>query len=303
MKESYQKQVKLLLDLIQISLTDKRVALKGGTAINLFHRDFPRYSVDIDLCYLPIEDREHTFKNLHEILQAIKTQIEKVFNYKVTPTNPLNGKKETKLIIFDGEVEIKIEPNFTLRGGLFKTESMQLCERARKEFGRDISIQCMSLADTYGGKICAALDRQHPRDLFDVKYLLENEGLTRDLMDSFIFYLISHNRPIHELLNPSLKDISHPYENEFKDMTNLNVQIEDLIQARERLIKEISKKLDDRDKKFLLTFMDNKPEWTLVREQKIKDYPSVKWKMHNQDKMDDKKRASFIQELEDIFGK
>lgn len=115
MKEGYVKQVDLLLDVIEISLADKRVALKGGTAINLFYRDFPRYSVDLDLCYMPIEDRVPTFKHLHEILSTMKEKIEKDLKYKVMASNTLDGKKEAKIVVSNGDVEIKIEPNFTLR--------------------------------------------------------------------------------------------------------------------------------------------------------------------------------------------
>lgn len=301
MKQDYRKQVDLLLDVIEIALADKRVALKGGTAINLFHRDFPRYSVDIDLCYLPIEDRAHTFKHLHDILLVIKTRIEKDLNYKVAASNTLDGTREAKLVVSSMDAEIKIEPNFTLRGGLFGPEIRSLSSRAVKELKREVSVQCLSMADTYGGKLCAALDRQHPRDLYDVKYLLENEGVTEEVKDSFIYYLISHNRPIDELLNPNFKDISKPYEKEFIEMAMEEVSIQELLQARDRMVKEVQSALTSLDKKFLLGFVENRPDWTLVRDAKIKDYPSVKWKMMNQEKMGKKKNDKYKEKLLSIF--
>ncbi len=76
MSNEYSKTVELLLEILPYALKDKRVALKGGTAINLFHRDFPRLSVDIDLCYLPLESRVETFKNIHSILACIKSELE-----------------------------------------------------------------------------------------------------------------------------------------------------------------------------------------------------------------------------------
>lgn len=302
MKEGYRKQVDLLLDVIEIALADKRVALKGGTAINLFHRDFPRYSVDIDLCYLPIEDRTLTFKHLHDILRVIKAKVEKDLKYKVVASNTLDGTKEAKLVVSSKDVEIKIEPNFTLRGGLFKPEVRSLSPRAIKELKREISVQCLNMADTYGGKICAALDRQHPRDLYDVKYLFENEGITEAVKVSFIYYLISHNRPVDELLNPNLKDITVPFTEEFVEMATEEVSIQDLLQSRERLVKDIRSALNDRDKKFLLGFVVNRPDWTLVRDAKIKDYPSVKWKMTNQEKIEKKKSEEYIKKIENLFN-
>ena len=303
MKEGYRKQVDLLLDVIEIALADKRVALKGGTAINLFLRDFPRYSVDIDLCYLPIEERTLTFKHLQDILLTIKARVEKDLKYKVAASNTLDGKKEVKLVVSSKDVEIKIEPNFTLRGGLFEPEVRSLSPRAVKELKREISVQCLSMADTYGGKICAALDRQHPRDLYDVKYLFENEGITEKVKDSFIYYLISHNRPLDELLNPNFKDITDPFAKEFVEMAMEEVSVQDLLQSRERLVKEIRSALNDRDKKFLLGFVVNKPNWTLVRDAKIKDYPSVKWKLFNQEKMSEMKRTIYLNNVETLFEK
>jgi predicted nucleotidyltransferase component of viral defense system len=303
LKEGYRKQVDLLLDVIEIALADKRVALKGGTAINLFLRDFPRYSVDIDLCYLPIEERTLTFKHLQDILLTIKARVEKDLKYKVAASNTLDGKKEVKLVVSSKDVEIKIEPNFTLRGGLFEPEVRSLSPRAVKELKREISVQCLSMADTYGGKICAALDRQHPRDLYDVKYLFENEGITEKVKDSFIYYLISHNRPLDELLNPNFKDITDPFAKEFVEMAMEEVSVQDLLQSRERLVKEIRSALNDRDKKFLLGFVVNKPNWTLVRDAKIKDYPSVKWKLFNQEKMSETKRTIYLNNVETLFEK
>lgn len=291
--------MELLLEVLPYSLKDERVALKGGTAINLFHRNFPRFSVDIDLCYLPLEDRETTFQNLHGILRQLKLSLEKNLGLKVSESNPLDGKKEAKLVAVKGDVEIKIEPNFVLRSSLFPTDNIDLAANAVEEFKKSVTARCLNIADTYGGKICAALDRQHPRDLYDVKYLLENEGITTDVKDSFIFYLISHNRPINELLSPNFKDISREYTEEFVDMAKIEVSLEELLGNREKLVHQIKSSLGEKDKEFLLGFVSNSPDWRLVRDSKIKDYPSVKWKMMNQGKMDKKK----IEEYKDKIVK
>ncbi|MCK7518802.1 MAG: nucleotidyl transferase AbiEii/AbiGii toxin family protein [Ignavibacteriales bacterium] len=75
------------------------------------------------------------------------------------------------------------------------------------------------LEDLYGGEICT-LDRQHPRDLFDIKLLMENEGLTVGIVKAFVFYLISHDEPIVEVLNPGLQDITKMTETEFAGMSS-----------------------------------------------------------------------------------
>lgn len=303
MKDVYKKQVELLLDVIEISLFDSRMALKGGTAINLFHRDFPRYSVDIDLCYLPVEDREETFKNLHQIMAVIKNKIEKDLKYIVTASNLLDGKKETKLIVSNNKIEIKIEPNFTLRGCLYNPEMKSLSPKAMKEFSRDITIKCLSTADIYGGKICAALDRQHPRDFFDIKYLLENEGITEEIKDSFLFYLISHNRPVHELLAPNKIDLDRFFEDEFKEMSQVEVSLDEIKRVRDVFFEIIKTVFTDNDREFLLGFMANVPNWDLLKSPKIKDYPSIKWKLFNQSKMTNTKRHKCIESLKEFLDK
>lgn len=302
MKAQYRKQVELLLDVLSIALQDPRVALKGGTAINLFHRDFPRLSVDIDLSYLPIEDRDTSFRNLHIILQEIKDTLTKRMNLNVKESVPLDGKKEAKLFVKNDAAEIKIEPNYTLRGGLFPPSISSLSKAAEKEFQRSANVQCLSFEDTYGGKLCAALDRQHPRDVYDVKLLLENEGISSKLKHSFIYYLISHNRPINELLFPNFKDIKSLYDLEFKEMAQVEVSLNELIEVQKKLPTEILKTFDENDKKFLFSFASNKPEWSLVHDQKIKDFPSVKWKMLNQEKMGKAKMEKYIEMISKVLG-
>ena len=220
---------------------------------------------------------------------------------EICASAPLDGTKETKLFVRNRDVEIKVEPNFTLRSSLFNPVEIKLSKEVEEQFQKSVKIKCLNIADVYGGKICAALDRQHPRDLFDVKFLFDNEGITKDAKDSFLFYLLSHNRPIDEILNPNLKDISEIYKNEFVEMTNEKVELQELIEIRKKLITEINKSLTISDKEFLVSFVENKPDWNKVRDQKIKEYPSVKWKIVNQEKMSSKKKADYVLKLKNIL--
>lgn len=297
MSREYAKTVELVLEILPYALKDNRMALKGGTAINLFHRDFDRLSVDIDLCYLPLESRTETFKNIYEILKGIKVELEGKLNLEVVSNHPFDCGKEIKLIARKGDIEVKIEPNYTLRSSLFDPELIGLSPLAQERFGVEVEVQCLGLADTYGGKICAALDRQHPRDLFDVKRLLDNEGITRDIKDSFLFYLLSHNRPINEFLDPRFKVINNEYENEFLTMANTETSLEELLKARSQLIEDLKTKITLEDKEFLISFVSNKPDWSKARDSKIKDFPSVKWKMMNQEKMNETKLNRYIQNV------
>jgi predicted nucleotidyltransferase component of viral defense system len=286
----YIEQVKLMLEVLPYALSDHRFALKGGTAINMFYRNMPRLSVDIDLVYLPLEDRQTTFNEIHNYLKALKETIEREFKLTVQSTKPLDGKSETKIVIHSDLANIKIEPNFTMRGTFFPPAQKEVSKIVQEQFDVELELNCVSFEDLYGGKICAALDRQHPRDLFDVKELLENEGITDSLTKSFVGYLVSHNRPIHELLSPNLLNINKIYQTEFKGMVRKETSLDALIETRKSLISRINSALTSDAKLFLSSFFDNDPKWELSGLQNLDSFPAVKWKLMNQAKMDKQKR-------------
>lgn len=97
-------------------------------------------------------------------------------------------------------------------------------------------IRNYNIEDAYSAVRRNELDRQHPRDLFDIKLLNENEGITKEITIAFVFYLISHDRPIFEVLNPSLLDIEKSFSNEFIGMTIENVSLEELLNVRKTQI-------------------------------------------------------------------
>ncbi|MBP9708922.1 MAG: nucleotidyl transferase AbiEii/AbiGii toxin family protein [Oligoflexales bacterium] len=299
--DRYRNQVDLLLDVLPIIAKHRQFALKGGTALNLFYLDMPRLSVDIDLCYLPIGDRESSLKNMHNILSQIKKEIEQKLGSRVIPTKPLNGKDEARLIVIRGNAEIKVEPNYIIRGALFEPSDLSTSLKVELEFGKVSTIQCLNFKDLYGGKICAALDRQHPRDLFDIQKFFERDALNEQIIDAFIYYLFSHNRPFHEILNPTEKQVDEVFETEFKGMTNEQVDIANLIKARTTLIQNIVRSLDEKSRNLILTFSSADPDWNLYRYPKIQDYPSVKWRIFNIKKMTLAKKIAQRAELEQIF--
>lgn len=251
----YFKQVQLLVEVLPLVAKYKCFALKGGTAINLFVQDMPRFSVDIDLTYLPIEDRDTSLMNIEATLKQMAQDIKKyIVGSFVEEISIRNPSMVSKLKIIRNESEIKIEPNLVIRGSVFSCEECELLVKAQEAFEMTTKMNIVSLADLYGGKICAALDRQHPRDFFDVKFLLEGEGITENIRKGFLVYLISHDRPIHESLNPIMKEFKTVYEAEFQGMTNKEVSYEDLVEVRNRLVNTISQSLTSHEKSFLVSF-------------------------------------------------
>lgn len=275
---TYKKQAGLLLEVLPEVAKEECFAMHGGTAINLFVRDMPRLSVDIDLTYLPIEDRSITLKNIAAALIRIKERIE-----KRVPGIQIQHKEETgKLLVSKQGVDIKLEVNLVGRGTFTPAQPLPLCQKAQDAFEAFCVMPIVPVGQLYGGKICAALDRQHPRDLFDVKYILENEGFTQDIKIGFIFCLLASDRPIHEVIRPNLQDQRLAMTNKFEGMSEEPFSYEEFEQTRERLIETIHASLTDEDKAFLLSVKNVEPDWGIYDFER---FPAVQWKLQNLQKL------------------
>lgn len=288
--------VDLLLEILPFVMKQNCFALKGGTAINLFVNDMPRYSVDIDLTYLPLEERNESLENIRLAVEEIQNDITQSL-----PGVQVNPHSNSKLIVNTKNAEVKIEPNLILRGSVFPVEEMTLCQKAENEFRKTMSVKCLSKADLYGGKICAALDRQHPRDLFDIKVLNETVGITKDIKNAFIVYLVSSPRPIHELLHPNLIDQRDVYEREFKEMAVESISYEELESVRVALVYKINSLLTEKDKTFLISIKEGVPQWDLFDVKGIESLPGVKWKLLNIKRLSPIKHRVAIDKLRTVL--
>lgn len=294
----YYQQAELLLRVLPAIATESCFALKGGTAINFFIRDLPRLSVDIDLTYLPIESRDETLQNISAALNRISQKIERILpDARLQHVTSMGAKHTRKLMVKRQNVQIIIEPNEIIRGSVFPPVENDLSNKAEELFGLSVSFNTLSFADLYGGKICAALDRQHPRDLFDVKLLFENEGITDEVRKAFVVYLASHNRPINEVLEPQLLEIKTTYQNEFLGMAIYPVEYEILIETREKLISTIQNDLTEAEKHFLISIKEGDPQWSLIGIAGIESLPAIQWKLRNIKQMEKSKHQILLGEL------
>lgn len=202
----YHHQVRLLMRTLPYVAEESCFTLKGGTAINLFIRNQPRLSVDIDLTYLPVAERGQSLLDINTALKNIGERIREVDNnIQITEFAPHSQNEITKLVVRTKDrIQIKIEVTPVLRGCVYDPVKMTVAQKTEDELGF-VEINVLSFVDIYVGKIMAALDRQHPRDLCDVHQLLENEGITDELRTAFIIYLISHDHSPHSLLAPVLR--------------------------------------------------------------------------------------------------
>lgn len=303
MKSSpYFAQADLMIQVLPHVAAEECFALKGGTAINLFVHNMPRLSVDIDLTYVPIERRESSLTNIDAALGRIAASIEATVP-GVRAIRRLAGTPATtvKLTVGTQNAQVKIEPNTIIRGTVFGVEQRELVAPAQDLFEASVDVQSLSLPDLYGGKLCAALDRQHPRDLFDVKLLLESTGLTAAVRQAFVVYLASHNRPMAELLDPNLHDMTQSYRLELEGMTREAVTLDELIETRLVMIRSIRDALTDNERKFLLSLKEGAPDWGLMPLSGISDLPALRWKLQNIRKMNDKSRMLAVERLEKVL--
>jgi Uncharacterized conserved protein len=258
----YFPQVDLLLQILPLVAREQDFALKGGTAINLFVRDLPRLSVDIDLVYLPLEPREEALSEINASLGRIANNAQKMIAGASVARSPRPD--APKLVVQAGATQVKIEPNAVLRGTVFPPEMRSITPAVEALFGRFVAMPVVSLADLYGGKLVAALDRQHPRDLFDVMLLLADEGIGNDLRRAFVVYLACHGRTMAEVLVPTRKPIAEVFESQFAGMARIPVAVAELESAREALIRRIGDSLTVDERHFLLSVKRGEPDWSLL---------------------------------------
>ncbi len=275
MNETYKKQVALLIRIMPLVYKISDFAVHGGTAINLFVKNMPRYSVDVDLTYLPIKSRDESLKEINNHLIALKKQIEKA----IPGIRVIHKPAIWKLLCTHGDAMVKIEVNGTKRGIIGEVEDRELCEKAKEKFKMSCVARVVPFSLLYGGKIAAALGRQHPRDLFDYKYM-EVESFT-DVKKGLIFYLLGSDKPLIESLQPNPIDQKQALENQFKGMSDISFDYIDFETARKDLIEKINQNLTSIDREFLLSFESGCPDWGKCCAGDLSSFPAIQWKLKN----------------------
>jgi len=275
----YFAQAHLLLRYLPALSEADCFALKGGTAINLFVRDLPRLSVDIDLAYLPLSDRATALDDVRAALSRVALKAEKLVpGLRVVAAGTADAPKQ---VASNGEAQIKIEPNPVTRGTVFPVETRRLTPTSEEIFELSASATVVSHADLYAGKLCAALDRSHPRDWFDIRLLLQHEGFDDRLRQAFVVYLASHPRPMAELLAPHLKALGTAYSREFAGMARQPVTVADLEATQLEVPALLRSMLTNAERRFLLSIKLGEPDWALLPIPHFAQLPAVRWKLDN----------------------
>lgn len=290
----FARKVELLLKLMPFVMNEGVFAVHGGTAINLFVKDMPRYSVDIDLTYMPLAGREESLKDINAHLQSIiQHALPQLPGLHVVPNYDT-----CKLLCEYHGYQVKVEVNQTKRGLIGgEAKTLPLSEKAQEEFGLYCEATIVPPTLLYGGKIAAALSRQHPRDLFDVKYM---DLPLSEVREGLIFCLLGSDRPIHESFAPKLLDQRLAIVNQFEGMTDISLSYEDFEQTRAKLITDVRSLMTDGDKQFLLSFESGEPLWDGYEFEYFKNYPSIQWKLLNLAKLKRSNPAKLQSEVENL---
>ena len=303
MLDRYLAQVRLLLAILPEVARETAFALKGGTAINLFYRDLPRLSVDVDLTWLPVTDRRTSLDEMNAALDRITAGIARRYPRFDADRIAGGGGGDTRIMVRDGRAQVKIESSPVMRGAVHPPRSMPTSDAVTERFGF-VEANVLAFEDLYGGKLHAALDRRHPRDLFDVKLLYENEGLTDDLFRVFMVYIASSPRPMHELLAPTTPFREDLYDEEFIGMTREPASRGALADAGRRLHADIGSRLHGDVASFLLSLHDADPDFGVLGLPEAASLPAVRWKLLNLQRLRDanpKKHATQRAALERLF--
>lgn len=299
MDKSYIDTVRLLLECAPVIFETTHFAMKGGTAINLFVQNMPRLSVDIDVVYTDhTQPRTAALKAISDGLAKVRKQLAKLgLESEVVA---INTGDEIKLFIQRKGVQVKVEVNHVFRGTVLPVETMPLNEETKRVFTTSLSVPVLAPAELYGSKLVAAMDRQHPRDIFDVLGLYESTGLSADVVECFVCYIAGHNRPVHEVLFSNDTDLAAPFENEFVGMTQKPISLVELEKVRAKLKNELPAKLTAKHQQFLIGLVSCEPDWQLMKCPHLQELPAIQWKLQNLGRLKKSNSKKFAQQAEEL---
>ncbi len=299
----YTDRVRLLVEVLPVLAQEPRFALKGGTAINLFEHDLPRLSVDIDLTWLPVHDYAEDATSIAEALLRLADVLRaRPLQLQVQVSTGERG-VVNRLIASRGRARVQIETTPVMRGAVHPVRTMVVRPRVEEAFGF-AEAQVLDFADLYAGKLAAALSRQHPRDLFDVGLLLDDDRTDADLWRTFLVYLTCSPKPASEMLAPRMPaDFEATFEAQFKGMTAEPIDAAALLESRERLLSRVATWLDAPSRAFLRSIEDEQPDFGLIGRAHAAELPGVRRKLHNLAQRTNAKRETDRQQLEETLAR
>jgi predicted nucleotidyltransferase component of viral defense system len=302
MNQDYIDTVRLLLAIAPLVFKSSHFALKGGTALNLFVQDMPRLSVDLDVVFTDHTlDRESALQAISVDLSAAKSAISAMGYRAVLPTTKSGD--DVKLVVEGSGIIVKVEVNFVFRGTVLPAMRRPLTDAAQELFTTDVALPVLDTAELYGSKLVAAMDRQHPRDMFDVMKMLEKFDWNPTFVDCFVAYLAGHNRPVHEVLFPRKQPLEPAFTNEFAGMTREGVALAVLEQTQDQLMAHLPGALTASHRDFLLSLVSAEPAWELMPFKHMRHLPALQWKLLNLRKLKSRNASRFAAQHDELAEK
>ena len=301
MNQDYIDTVRLLLAIAPAVFQSPRFAMKGGTALNLFVQDMPRLSVDTDVAFTDHTlDRDAALQAIGADLKAVKSAISAI-GYRAVLPGTKSG-DDVKLLVEAAGIQIKVEVNSVFRGTVLPIKRRSLRQVAQDLFTTDITVPVLDEAELYGSKLVAAMDRQHPRDIFDVMKMVEQFGWEPSCIDCFVAYLAGHNRPVHEVLFPKRLPLEPAFSNSFVGMTRGEIALEELEQTQVQLIAQLPRALGPSHREFLLSLVRAEPAWELMPFPHLNQLPALQWKLLNLRKLKSRNASRFAAQKEELVA-
>ncbi len=298
----YAERVKLLVEILPTLAEEKRFALKGGTAINLFEHDLPRLSVDIDLTWLPVGEFVQDTRNISAALEDIGERLRSGPLRLQVQTSGTEGTGIHRVIASRNRSRVQIETTPVMRGTVHPARTLRVRPGVERDFGF-AEMQVLDFADLYAGKLSAALSRQHPRDLFDMQPLLDEGRLDERLWRTFLVYLTCSPKPAAEMLAPhEPRDFAQTFTAHFQGMTATPVTAASLLDVRSRLLQRVSELLDAPSRAFLESVEREAPDFNLIGLPHAAELPGVRRKLANLSQRSVAKRSSDFEQLAAVLG-
>lgn len=255
--------------------------------------------MDIDLTWLPM----HNFAGDAALVAAALEQLAgmlrgRPLQLQVQSSTGEGTRSVTRLMASRGRARVQIETTPVMRGTVHPVRTMVVRPKVEEAFGF-ASVQALDFSDLYAGKLAAALSRQHPRDLFDVSLLLDDERANDVLWRTFLVYLTCSPKPAWEMLAPRVPaDFAATFDVHFRGMTAEPVTAEALLESRERLLARVAGWLNEPSRAFLRSVEDEEPDFGLIGLSHASELPGVRRRLHNLAQRTAAKREADRQERE-----
>lgn len=273
---------------------NKRLVLKGGTALNLFHFNLPRLSIDIDLNYVGALEREQMLQEKPQIESAVQSICrQKGFSIERSPSEHAGGKMRLRyLSVLGGGGRLELDLNYLIRQPLWPTVS---CKSAHLN---DISVSfpVLDIHELAAGKLTALFSRRASRDLFDAHHLLTQASLDWEkLRLGFLVYGATSRKDWRALSTDDIQFEANELKTQLipvlgnktkqkllADPTYSKTMLEE---CREKLSELLP--LKEAEKSFLDALLDRgeiRPEYLSEGssfKERIHNHPGLRWKALN----------------------